>query len=187
MLGKKKTQITKVVRKRPKSSNCHIILHISLKISTFWRWPFFSDLWHGIALLYKALFERLLEVYKLVLENEEGFRCLRRSFPMVCVLKCVLATLGRQKLLFIRSFYQDIDVRNFEINVSLSMSAKQLILPYHLFIISFLRKFLALNKKIHELFCDQKWLILFNDFYEILTKQQMFTLIQWPKWKYSKG
>ena len=37
-------------KKRSKSWICTIIFHISLKKSIFWRWPFFSDLWHGIAL-----------------------------------------------------------------------------------------------------------------------------------------
>ena len=47
----KHPKITKIVKKKqPKSSICLIIFHISLKNPTFWRWPFFSNLWHGIAL-----------------------------------------------------------------------------------------------------------------------------------------
>ena len=48
-LAKNTPKLQKLFKKRPKSSICLIIFHISSKKSSFWHWPFFSDLWHGIA------------------------------------------------------------------------------------------------------------------------------------------
>ena len=52
MLGQKHPNITKNVKKIVKIIKLPIYLsHFIKKNSSFWRWPFFLDLWHGIALL----------------------------------------------------------------------------------------------------------------------------------------
>ena len=49
-LAKKHPKITKVVQKTNKIINLpYYPSNFIKKKSTFWHWPFFSDLWHGIA------------------------------------------------------------------------------------------------------------------------------------------
>ena len=48
-LAKNTPKLQELFKKRSKSLICPIIFHISLKKFIFQRWPFFSDLWHGIA------------------------------------------------------------------------------------------------------------------------------------------
>ena len=51
IFGKKHPKITKVVQKTAKIINLpYYLSNFIKKKSTFRRWPFFSDLWHGIAL-----------------------------------------------------------------------------------------------------------------------------------------
>ena len=69
LLAKNTPKLQELFKKRSKLSICPIIFHVSLKKnSTFWRWPFFSDLWHGKSVTYLIdVFQNLVKTYKSLL------------------------------------------------------------------------------------------------------------------------